>query len=129
MVSEKTTCLKSKKKSADNTSLADIILKTLEDGKAENIVSAFVGDKTSLTDMLVIASGTSVRHVAALADELEKKMKEVGEKIKVDGKSGSGEWIIVDTGNVMVHLFHPETRGKYDLEELWGIRKVPACSP
>ncbi len=125
MTSETPTALQNKKQSAGKTAL-DIILKTLEDSKAEDILSAPVGDRTSLTDTLVIASGTSVRHVAALADALEKNLKDFGEKPRVDGKNGSGEWIILDTGNTMVHLFHPETRLKYDLEELWGIRKVPA---
>ena len=125
MIPKTPTVLKNKKQPAGKTAL-DIILKTLEDGKAEDVVSASVGDKTSLTDTLVIASGTSVRHVAALADALEKNLKDFGEKPRVDGKNGSGEWIILDTGSVMVHLFYPETRMKYDLEELWGIRKVPA---
>ncbi len=125
MIPKTPTVLKNKKQPAGKTAL-DIILKTLEDGKAEDILSAPVGDRTSLTDTLVIASGTSVRHVAALADALEKNLKDFGEKPRVDGKNGSGEWIILDTGNAIVHLFHPETRLKYDLEELWGIRKVPA---
>ena len=107
--------------------LSDLIVKILDDGKAKDIVAINLRGKTSLTDDLIIASCTSTRHVIALADTLSKKLKELGISSKIDGKEGSGEWIILDLGDAIVHLFCPRTREFYEIETLWG-HKTPKQS-
>ena len=105
-------------------SLSESIVKILDDGKAQDIIVIDLRKKTSLTDDLIIASGTSTRHVMALADTLSKKLKEQGVSSKTEGKDGTGEWIILDAGNAIVHLFCPQTREFYEIETLWG-HKTP----
>ncbi|HZK92501.1 MAG TPA: nicotinate-nucleotide adenylyltransferase [Stellaceae bacterium] len=94
------------------------IVKSLEDGKAEDIVTIDLGGKTEIADYMVIASGRSARQVVALTehllDELPKKWRSA-----VEGKS-QGDWVLIDAGDVIVHLFRPETRLYYNLEKMWG---------
>ena len=114
-------------KKTNNTEKMDLpvfIAKTLDDGKAVNIVSINLTGKTSLTDHLIIASGTSSRHVLALATTLYEKLKENGYHPKMDGKQGAGEWVVLDLGDAIVHIFQPETRSFYEIEALWG-EKTP----
>ncbi len=101
--------------------ILDLVLKTLDDAKAFDIVSIDVQGKTSLTDYLVVASGTSSRHVLALAESLVEKMKECKIPVAFEGKGGLGDWVVVDVGEVMIHIFRPEIRSIYEIEELWGI--------
>ena len=104
--------------------LAKLIVKILDDGKAKNIICINLRGKTSLTDDLIIASGTSTRHVIALTNSLAQKLKDAGIKSKMEGKEGSGEWVILDVGDAIVHLFCPKTREFYEIETLWG-HKTP----
>jgi len=104
--------------------LPAFIAKILDDGKANNILSINLSGKTSLTDYLIIASGTSSRHVLALANTLYEKLKEAGYQPKMDGKQGAGEWVVLDLGDAIVHIFQPETRSFYEIETLWG-EKTP----
>lgn len=101
------------------------IVDFLDKGKAENILTIPLAGKTSLADYLVIASGRSTRQVLALASSLYEKLKEVKFKPRIEGKEGSGEWVIVDLGDIIVHLFHPETRSFYGIEKLWGEKTPP----
>ncbi len=91
----------------------------LEDLKAEDIVSLNVKNKSSVTDMMIIASGRSTRHVKSISDNIIKKLKKI--KIKTLGIEGysKSEWILIDFGDVLVHVMHPETREFYSLEKLW----------
>ena len=91
----------------------------LEDLKAEDIVSLNVKNKSSVTDMMIIASGRSTRHVKSISDNINKKLKKI--KIKPLGIEGysKSEWILIDFGDVLVHVMHPETREFYSLEKLW----------
>ena len=91
----------------------------LEDLKAEDIVSLNVKNKSSVTDMMIIASGRSTRHVKSISDNIIKKLKK--NKIKPLGIEGysKSEWILIDFGDVLVHVMHPETREFYSLEKLW----------
>ena len=107
-----------------NETLSEKIVRILDDGKAQDIISIPLKGKTSLTDDLIIASGTSTRHVIALADTLAKKLKEDGLKPRLEGKDGTGEWVILDLGDAIVHLFCPKTREFYEIETLWG-QKTP----
>lgn len=95
-----------------------LVLKDLDDGKATDIVTIPLAGKTSIADYMVIASGTSQRQVAALAERIVFDLKKKGVKTSIEGKSG-GEWVIVDAFDVIVHIFYPETRNFYDLEDMW----------
>ena len=91
----------------------------LEDNKAESIVMVDVKNKSSVTDLMFIASGRATRHVKAIADNLVTKLKK--NKIKPLGVEGynKSEWILLDYGDLLVHVMHPETRDFYSLEKLW----------
>ena len=100
-------------------SLRKSIKNILEDNKAESIVMVDVKNKSSVTDLMFIASGRSTRHVKAIADNLVTKLKK--NKIKPLGVEGynKSEWILLDYGDLLIHVMHPETRDFYSLEKLW----------
>tara|TARA_B100000614_G_scaffold185050_2_gene165852 strand:+ start:77566 stop:77907 length:342 start_codon:yes stop_codon:yes gene_type:complete len=99
--------------------LLDLVLDALEELKAKNIASLDVRAMTSVADDMVIASGTSSRHVKALADNVMEKAKDAGYRpLGTEGERGA-EWILVDLGDIIVHLMLPATREFYDLERLW----------
>ncbi|WP_413720771.1 ribosome silencing factor [Silicimonas sp. MF1-12-2] len=95
------------------------ILTSLEDDKAEEIVKIDLRGKSEMADYMVIASGRSSRQVAAIAEHLTDKLKqEFGRLSKVEGKE-AGDWVLIDTGDVIVHVFRPEVREFYQLEKMW----------
>ena len=97
----------------------DTVLASLDDSKAENIVSIDIQGKSSLGDYMVIASGRSHRHVAAVADHLLKALKDAGlGQVRVEGLAGA-DWVLIDCGDVIVHIFRPEVRHFYNLEKMW----------
>ena len=103
----------------DDPSMAlKTVLASLEDSKAENIVSIDIQGKSSLGDYMVVASGRSHRHVAAVADHLLKALKDTGMRARVEGL-GSADWVLIDAGDVIVHVFRPEVREFYSIEEMW----------
>lgn len=103
----------------DAAAAAQLILTSLEDDKAEEIVDIDVTGKSSLADRLIIASGRSQRHVGALADHVMRKLKEAGAKdLRVEGLPHC-DWVLVDAGDVIVHLFRPEVRAFYGIERIW----------
>lgn len=100
--------------------LQDFISATLDSDKALNIVSIALKGKTTIADYMLIATGTSSRHVSGMAQKLRDKLStERKIKARVEGLE-SGDWAIIDAGDVMVHLFREEVREFYDLEKLWG---------
>jgi ribosome-associated protein len=105
--------------------LTRIAVAALEDIKGKDITTLDVAHLSSLFETLIIASGDSNRQVRALADNVQKKLKEAGaEIIGVEGEQ-AGEWVLVDAGGLVVHVMHPAVRLHYNLEELWGAaRKV-----
>lgn len=107
--------------------IRDLALEALDELKGKEIVALDVRHLTSMTDYMVIASGTSNRHVKSMADNLIVEAKKRGEPpIGVEGE-GSGDWVLVDFGGVVVHVQIPETRRFYDLEKLWsGMPVDPA---
>jgi len=117
----KTATVKSPKTAAVKTSeeILNMILKDLEDGKAQDIVTIPLAGKTGIADYMVIASGSSSRQVAALAENIAFNLKKAKIKNSLEGKSG-GQWVIVDALDVIVHIFYPETRNFYALEEMWN---------
>lgn len=95
------------------------VLDSLEDSKAENIVPIDIQGKSSLGDYMVVASGRSNRHVAAVADHLIKALKDAGlGNARVEGLA-SADWVLIDAGDVIVHIFRPEVREFYNIEKLW----------
>jgi ribosome-associated protein len=97
----------------------ETVLASLEDSKAENIVPIDIRGKSSLADHMVVASGRSHRHVSAVADNLLKALKEAGlGTARVEGLSGA-DWVLIDAGDVIVHVFRPEVREFYNLEKMW----------
>ena len=105
--------------------LRDLALAALEDLKGVNVVSLDVRDRTDVTDYLVVASGTSNRHVKSLSDSVIEKAKAADARpIGVEGQD-AGEWVLVDLGDVVVHVMLPATRDFYDLERLWAVPDRP----
>jgi ribosome-associated protein len=117
----KTVAQKAAPKAAPQSDLLKRILVSLDDDKAENIVTIDLEGRSSLCDAAVIASGRSSRHVAAMADHLARKLKEGGYGTRPISGQGQGDWVLVDAGDVIVHLFRPEVRDYYDLEGMWSV--------
>lgn len=115
-------------KSAEERTQAilDLVLAALEDVKAQDVKVIDVRGKTSITDLMVIATGTSTRQVKALADSVIQKAKALGYQPLGSEGEGSMEWMLVDLNDVVVHVMLPETRDFYNLEKLW---EVPAETP
>lgn len=99
--------------------LLEVVLSTLEDSKAKDVTVLDVRGKTSMTDFMVVASGTSERHVKSLASHVaEEAKKHDTQPIGVEGED-VGEWVLVDLGEVIVHVMKPQIRDFYQLEKLW----------
>ena len=100
--------------------LKTIVINTLDLNKAQDIVSINLKDKSSMADYMIIASGTSSRHIQSLSEQVLEKFKDNGIKnSKIEGKESS-EWKLVDGIDVIVHIFHPEKRKFYELEKIWS---------
>ncbi|GAB4576932.1 MAG: ribosome silencing factor [Roseibium sp.] len=100
--------------------LLDTVLTSLDDSKAEDLVTLDIAGKSSLADHMVIASGRSHRHVGAIADHLLRDLKAAGAgKATVEGLNAC-DWVLIDAGDVIVHIFRPEVRGFYNLEKMWA---------
>lgn len=101
--------------------LKTLAMTALSDMKAENIVEVDVKGKTSVTDLMVVVSGTSSRHVKSIAGHLALESKRAGyPPIGVEGED-TGEWVLVDLGDIVVHVMMPEVRDSYALEKLWSM--------
>ncbi|MGI9370724.1 MAG: ribosome silencing factor [Ruegeria sp.] len=99
--------------------LLERILSSLSDDNAEDVVQIDLQGKSSVADYMVIASGRSTRQVSAMAEKLMDRIKqEFGFTSKVEGKD-AGDWVLIDTGDVIVHIFRPEVRDFYQLEKMW----------
>jgi len=102
--------------------LSDLVVEALEDVKAKDIVKLDVRDMTTVTDYMIVASGTSTRHVQALVENVIEKASQAGHKpIGVEGESG-GEWVLLDLQDALVHVMLPKVREFYNLEKLWSLR-------
>ena len=97
--------------------ILDIISTSLEDGKANDIVIMDLQGKTSIANYMVVASGTSQRHVASLAEQIEMKLKAAGYKSVVEGAE-KADWVLIDAFDVIVHIFKPEVREFYSIEKI-----------
>ena len=100
--------------------LKQIIISTLDTNKAQDIISIDLKDKSSMADYMIVASGTSSRHIQSLSEQVLEKLKDNGiDNSKIEGKD-SNEWKLVDGIDLIVHIFHPEKRRFYELEKMWS---------
>ena len=100
--------------------LKSVVINTLDLNKAQDIVTIDLKDKSSMADYMIIASGTSSRHIQSLSEQVLEKLKDSGVKnSKIEGKE-SNEWKLVDGIDLIVHIFHPEKRKFYELEKIWS---------
>jgi ribosome-associated protein len=101
--------------------MIDVVLKSLDDAKAEETVAIDITGKSSLSDHMVVTSGRSNRHVSAVADQVVKALREAGfSKPRVEGLPHA-DWVLVDAGDVIVHIFRPEVREFYNIEKMWAV--------
>ena len=108
----------------DNKKLQRLVIDALEDVKAQDIAVYNTTELSDLFDRVVLASGTSNRHTRSLASNVAEKVKLAGGNVvSVEGEE-TGDWVLVDLGDVIVHIMQPAVRAYYDLEELWGGKKV-----
>jgi len=102
-------------------SLSALILARLEDDKAQDVVLIDLKDKSSVADAMIVASGRSHRHVGAIADHLLRALKDLGYgRARVEGLPHC-DWVLIDAGDMIVHLFRPEVRAFYNLEKIWSV--------
>ena len=99
--------------------LLNLVEKTLDDNKAQDIVTIDLKGKTSIANFMVIASGTSNRHVASLADKLKSELKTNGYSCSSEGEE-KANWVLIDAFDVIIHIFCPEVRDFYNLEKMWN---------
>jgi ribosome-associated protein len=106
-------------------SLHALVLQSLDDDQAQDIVSIPLEGKSSIADHMVIASGRSTRQVAAMAQKLAERIKHGGfGHVRIEGLPAA-DWVLVDAGDVIVHLFRPEVRSFYNLERMWAFGEAP----
>ena len=96
-----------------------IVMNALEDSKAEDIVCIDLQGKTSIASYMVIASGTSQRHVASTAERVQERLKAAGFSSAIEGEE-KADWVLIDAFDVIVHIFRPEVREFYNLEKMWS---------
>jgi ribosome-associated protein len=105
--------------------LLSIVLKSLDDDQAQEIISIPLAGKSSVADYIVIASGRSSRQVTAIAQKLAERVKaETGRPSRIEGLPVA-DWVLIDAGDVIVHVFRPEVRSFYNLERMWGFVDAP----
>lgn len=107
--------------------LHDLVLKSLDDDQAQETISIPLEGKSSIADHMVIASGRSSRQVASMAQKLAERIKQAtGRSARIEGLPVA-DWVLIDAGDVIVHLFRPEVRSFYNLERMWGFVDAPVA--
>ncbi|WP_409996142.1 ribosome silencing factor [Qipengyuania aquimaris] len=110
---------------AKKDELLDLVLTQLDDDQAQEVVSIDLAGKSSIADHMVIASGRSTRQVASIAQKLAEKLKHEGYgPVKLEGLP-QADWVLLDAGDIVVHLFRPEVRSFYNLERMWAFGDAP----
>jgi ribosome-associated protein len=114
---------------ASKATMAEVLIDALEDAKAEDIVTLDLTGKTAIADAMIVATGRSNRHVGAIADQVTEKLKASGfRNLQVEGLELC-DWVLIDAGDVIVHVFRPEVRAFYNLEKMWtGDRPALAAA-
>ena len=109
------------------SALHKLVLSSLEDDQAIETISIPLEGKSSIADHMVIASGRSTRQVASMAQKLVERIKgELGRSARIEGLPAA-DWVLIDAGDVIVHLFRPEVRSFYNLERMWAFGEAPAA--
>ncbi len=110
---------KPKKSQINAKTISDLVLKSLDDDQGIDIMSIDLAGKTSIADIMIVASGRNSRHVAAMAEHISSVLKDNGAgRLKVQGLENA-DWVLIDAGDVIIHLFRPEVREFYSLETIW----------
>ena len=99
----------------------------LDEAKAENVATIDIKGKSSIGDYMLIATGRSDRHVGAIADQIQRKLKEQGFGSRIEGQPQC-DWVLIDIGDIIVHVFRPEVREFYNLEKMWSAER-PSDAP
>ncbi len=121
LTESETVSMPSPQDSKESRNLANLILDVLDEHSAQEIIEIDIRGKSSISDYMIIASGRSNRHVGALSDYLIKSLKNTGKKnIGIEGLK-SCDWVLIDVGDVIVHLFRPEVRAFYNIEKIWSM--------
>ncbi len=105
---------------AESDALHALVMKSLDDDQAQDVVSIPLAGKSNIADHMVIAEGRSTRQVAAIAQKLAERIKQAGGTARVEGLANA-DWVLIDAGDVIVHLFRPEVRSFYNLERMWAV--------
>jgi ribosome-associated protein len=108
----------------DADALHGLILKSLDDDQAQDVVTIPLEGKSSIADHMVVASGRSSRQVAAMAQKLAERIKQAGRAARIEGLP-SADWVLIDAEDVVVHIFRPEVRSFYNLERMWSFGDAP----
>jgi len=109
---------------AEATELHALVLQSLDDDQAQEVVSIPLAGKSNIADFMVIASGRSTRQVASMAQKLAERIKQSGGVARIEGLTNA-DWVLLDAGDVIVHLFRPEVRTFYNLERMWAFGDTP----
>ena len=121
LTESETVSMPSPQDSKESRDLANLILDVLDEHSAQEIIEIDIRGKSSISDYMIVASGRSNRHVGALSDYLIKSLKNTGKKnIGIEGLK-SCDWVLIDVGDVIVHLFRPEVRAFYNIEKIWSM--------
>lgn len=113
--------------SQGSESLHELVLRSLDDDQAQDVVSIPLEGKSSIADFMVIASGRSTRQVASMAQKLSERIKHAGfGPARIEGLPAA-DWVLIDAGDVVVHLFRPEVRSFYNLERMWAFGDAGAA--
>jgi len=108
--------------------LKALIEKALDDDQADNVVAIDLSGKTSIADYMIVASGRNTRHIASMAEKLRERLKTAGiGDVEIEGQPQC-DWVLIDAGDVIVHLFRPEVRTFYNIEKMWGL-DLPRAEP
>ena len=118
---------KAKKQSSSPEQMLEKVVKILDEQKAEDILTVELKGRSPLADYMIIASGRSARHIDSLAKYIEEFLKPISSSMRIEGKN-NGDWVLVDNGDLIVHLFRPEVREVYNLEKIW-VDPDTAVSP
>lgn len=110
----------SKEGKAESDALHALIMKSLDDDQAQDIVSIPLAGKSNIADHMVIAEGRSTRQVASIAQKLAERVKQAGGTARIEGLANA-DWVLIDAGDVIVHMFRPEVRSFYNLERMWAV--------
>lgn len=110
----------SKEGKAQSEALHALVMQSLDDDQAQEVVSIPLEGKSNIADHMVIAEGRSTRQVASMAQKLAERVKQAGGEARIEGLANA-DWVLIDAGDIIVHLFRPEVRSFYNLERMWAV--------